>query len=79
MKTITKKDLHLIGSASNIESLKDLILQKLYWSRVDVSESIEYYSKLGKCFSVGNANGILPHYLIVDNGRRAGLYRFINH
>lgn len=78
MEAITKKDLHLIGSASNIETLKEMILQKMYWSCVDVSESKDYYSKMGKCYSVGNSKGILPFYIIIDKGHRAGLYSLNN-
>lgn len=73
MTTLTKNNLHLMGSASTIEALKELILGKLYWSRCDVSESAEYVSRLGKCYDVGNANGRIGSLVIIE-GRRAGLY-----
>lgn len=73
MATLSKKNLHMMGSAGSMESLKQLIMQRLYWSRVDVTEC-EHTSRLGKCYGVGNAKGVFPDMVIIE-GKRCALYR----
>lgn len=78
MATLTKKDLHLIGSAGNLESLKNLIVSRLYWSCVNTEKSNEHQSKLGDVYTVGNKNGIIADMVIISGRSRVGLYRILN-
>lgn len=73
MKKLAKKDLHLMGSAGSMEALKKLILEKLYWSKVEISESTQFESRLGKCYDVTNANGLLNKMVIIEK-KRCSLY-----
>lgn len=73
MKTLAKKDLHLIGSAATLEALRQLIVSKLYWSRCDIFASGVFSSRLGKCYDVGNAKGIIEGFVIIE-GKRCGFY-----
>lgn len=77
MKKLAKKDLHLMGSAGSMEALKKLILEKLYWSKVEVSESTQFESRLGKCYDVTNANGLLSKMVIIE-GKRCSLYGILD-
>lgn len=74
MKTLTKKQLHLMGSAGSLPDLKSLIISRLYWSQVDAEPSALYCSRLGSVYSVGNKKGRLDDYAIINTGRRWGLY-----
>ena len=40
MQKLAKKDLHLMGSAGSLETLKKLIIEKLYWGSMEVGCSI---------------------------------------
>ncbi len=77
MKKLAKKDLHLMGSAGSMEALKKLILEKLYWSKVEISESIQFESRLGKCYDVTNANGLLNKMVIIEK-KRCSLYGILD-
>jgi len=77
MKKLAKKDLHLMGSAGSMEALKKLILEKLYWSKVETSESTQFESRLGKCYDVTNANGLLNEMVIIEK-KRCSLYRILD-
>ena len=77
MKKLAKKDLCLIGSAGSMESLKKLILEKLYWSKVEVSDSTQFESRLGKCYDVTNANGLLNKMVIIEK-KRCSLYGILD-
>lgn len=77
MKKLAKKDLHLMGSAGSMEALKKLILEKLYWSKVETSESIQFESRLGKCYDVTNANGLLNKMVIIEK-KRCSLYGILD-
>lgn len=74
MKKIAKKDLELVGSAGNIDDLKSLIKNKLYWAEVNTTESDKYESRLGKVYEVGNRNGVIGDMVIIE-GARCSLYR----
>lgn len=71
---MTKTNLHLVGSAGSLERLSDLIINRLYWSRVDTQESEQYISKLGKVYDVSNANGLIDGMVIIAGRGRVGLY-----
>lgn len=68
MRTIKKKDLRLLISAPNIEELRKHLLSK-YMKICELRESDKYFSKLGKCYDVINANGIIKDQVIIDMGR----------
>lgn len=73
MAKLSKNDLHLMGSAGSIEALKIIIMQRLFWSCVDITDC-KHTSRLGKCYGVSNAKGVIPGLVIIE-GRRWGLYR----
>lgn len=77
MKKLVKKDLRLMGSAGSMEALKKLILEKLYWSKIEVSESTQFESRLGKCYDVTNANGLLNKMVIIEK-KRCSLYGILD-
>lgn len=74
MKQLTKKNLHLIGSAGSLDSLKQLMLGKLYWSKVELTDSTRFQSRLGKCHDVANGNGPVDDIVVIES-RRCSLYR----
>ena len=73
MTKLAKKDLHLVGSAGNMESLKSLIKSKLYWAEVNTTESSMYESRLGKVYDVGDSDGVVRDMVIIE-GKRCSLY-----
>lgn len=76
MQKLAKKDLHLMGSAGSLETLKKLIIEKLYWGSVEVTKSPVFESRLGECYSVANGTGVKTDMVIIcgKNGRWS-LYR----
>ena len=68
----------MVGSASTLDKLKNLIISRLYWSRVDVSASALYTSRMGEVMTVGNANGVIYDMVIISGRNRIGLYRITN-
>lgn len=72
---LAKKDLYLVGSAGNMDSLKSLIKSKLFWAEVNTTESSIFESRLGTVYEVGNRNGVVSDLVIIDGGRRCSLYR----
>ena len=77
MKKITKKNLHLVGSAGTIEQLESLAKERLYWSIFRTTPSDKYDSKLGAVCDVSNANGIITDMVVIV-GKRTSLYEIIN-
>ena len=76
MKKLAKKDLHLMGSAGSLEALKKLMLEKLYWSKVELSESTHFQSRLGKCYDIENGGGFCETMVVIE-GKRCSLYTII--
>ena len=77
MRKLAKKDLHLMGSAGSLESLQKLMLDKLYWSKADLTESIRFQSRIGECYDVANGNGLVDDIVVIKS-RRCSLYRIID-
>lgn len=77
MEKLTKKDLHLMGSAGSLDALKKSIINRLCWSMVDVNVSKTYESRLGVVYDVANGNGPCNNLVIID-GKRCSLYRIIS-
>ena len=75
MKKLTKKNLHLIGSAGNLDALRDLIIRHYYWSKVEVETSKTYESRLGEVYDVINGNGLCNNLVIIFGKSRWSLYR----
>ncbi len=71
MKKLAKKDLHLMGSAGNLDALREAIVKRCYWSMVDTAVSKTYESRLGTVYDVINGNGLCDNLVIINgkNGR----------
>ena len=78
MTKLAKKDLLLVGSAGSIDALKELMLKKLYWSKVELSHSIRFESRMGKCYDITNGNGLVCNMVIIE-GKRCSLYNIQNY
>lgn len=77
MQKLAKKDLHLMGSAGSMEALKKLMLDKLYWSKVELSESTHFQSRLGKCYDIANGGGFVDTMVVIV-GKRCSLYTILD-
>lgn len=78
MEQITRKQVHLMGSAPTYEELETLIKEKMYWKEVHIEESDRYEARWGKVYDVSNAKGRLDGTLIIKpNKARWGIY-YIN-
>lgn len=74
MAKLSKKDLHMVGSAGTMDGLKQLIKTRLYWAEVNTQPSTDYESRLGRVHQVSNRNGVVGDMVIIE-GTRCALYR----
>lgn len=75
MTKLSKKDLHMVGSAGTMSGLKQLITARLYWAEVNTQPSTDYESRLGVVHQVSNRNGVIDDMVIIEGTRRCALYR----
>lgn len=78
MVILTKQNLMLIGSAGSLQALLDAIVKRMYWSVATIpqQESERYCSKLGICYDISNANGVVQGMVVICGRKgRWSLYR----
>lgn len=73
MTKLTKKDLHLAGSAKDLTDLGVLVIEKLYWQTFIANKSERYESKLGQVYDISNAKGLVADAVAIV-GKRASFY-----
>lgn len=73
MEKLTKKDLHLAGSAKDLMDLGLLVIDKMYWETFVANKSERYESRLGQCYDISNAKGLVPEAVVIV-GKRASFY-----
>lgn len=78
MENLTKKDVHLMGSAVMYKELESLIKEKMYWASVKCEPSERYTARWGNVYDVYNRNGRVDTMVIIEptssKSRRWGIY-----
>ena len=73
MEKLTKKDLHLAGSAKDLTDLGVLVIEKMYWQTFIANKSERYESRLGQVYDISNARGLVADAVAIV-GKRASFY-----
>jgi hypothetical protein len=73
MEKLTKKDLHLAGSAKDLMDLGLLVIDKMYWETFIANKSERYESRLGQVYDISNARGLVTDAVAIV-GKRASFY-----
>lgn len=73
MEKLTKKQLHLCGSAKDLTDLGVLVLDKMSWETFVANKSERYESRLGQCYDISNAKGLIPDAVAIVK-KRASFY-----
>lgn len=73
MEKLTKKQLHLCGSAKDLIDLGVLVIEKMSWLTFVANKSERYESRLGQCYDISNAKGLVPEAVVIV-GKRASFY-----
>ena len=75
MEQITKKQVHLMGSAPTYEELESLIKERMYWKEVHITPSERYTARWTKqVYDVANAKGLVESMIITTYKGRWCLY-----
>ena len=74
MRNLSKKEVKLIGSAPNLEALKQMIISKLYWNVQSITLSERYTLSKKEAYDICNTKGLIAYCIIVIEKDRAKLY-----
>lgn len=77
MRKLTKADLRLIGSSSNLEDLVRMIKEKMYWSVEKVESSEQFVCGRKQCYDIVTRNGLKENVVIVNEKGRYKLYAIL--
>ena len=77
MEKLTKQNLHLMGSAGNMEYLCAFAKQRLYWAQLFTQKSERYESRLGDVYDVSNLKGLVQDIVIICGKKRCSMYRIV--
>lgn len=74
MEKLKKENLRLIGSAPTLESLVEMIENRMYWRVVTVSPSVNYSFGRKQVYDIETSNGINKGVIIAKEANRYKLY-----
>lgn len=77
MRKLTKADLRLIGSSSNLEDLVRMIKEKMYWSVEKVESSGQFTCGRKQCYDIVTRNGLKENVVIINEKERYKLYAIL--
>ena len=74
MEKLSKENLKLIGSAGSLDTLRAIIMTKMYWNIVSIEPSAQFSYGRKECYDVTTKIGLNDRVIIIKDGQRYKLY-----